>query len=87
MGGYWNSPSQMSSANPTVNQVIVVEMGLRDISRLIYMINYALIVNWNEGCRELRLMPISLVRLPCGQSTTKINMEYRKIDVWNTRIW
>lgn len=68
----------------TVNKAILVRMGLRDISGLIYTINYDLIVNWNKGYRELKLMPNSPVRLLCELSTTKRNMEYRRIDVWNT---
>lgn len=33
----------------TVKKAILVRMGLRDISGLIYTINYDLIVNWKKG--------------------------------------
>lgn len=36
------------SSDDTVIQAMLVGMGLREVPRLIYKINYALIIGWNR---------------------------------------
>lgn len=61
---------------------ILVGMGLRDISRLIF--NASVVKQSND--RRWLLVLTSSVVLPCGLNTPEWHMECRKTDLWSSDV-